>query len=120
MVESSFFVYDFCDATKHVQDGGYNREKDVEALRKKLNCLAFGVIIHSTHANYFCYDNLAYMIHQNIRYLCLSLDFAICKEWKSVLCTLAKHQSYLCEVIVDHIIIICLVTFTIGTKNIVH
>ena len=53
MVESSFFVYDFCDATKHVQDGGYNREKDVEALRKKLNCLAFGVMIRCTHVIFF-------------------------------------------------------------------
>jgi len=45
-VEPLVFVYYLCNTKKHVQVGGLNGEKDVEALTKKLNCSAFGC----THA----------------------------------------------------------------------
>ena len=53
MVELLVFVYHFYDTKKNVYGGDYNIEKDVEDLRKKLNYLAFGVIIHCTHATIF-------------------------------------------------------------------
>jgi len=79
VVEPSFFVYDFCDATKHVQGGGYNRDKDVEALRKKLNCLAFGVIICCTHVIFFLMITCRYDTPKYYR-LAISLVFHSCND----------------------------------------
>jgi len=55
-VEPLVFVYYLCNTKKHVQVGGLNGEKDVEALRKKLNCSELSYTSLQA-CNYFCYDN---------------------------------------------------------------
>ena len=53
MVEPLVLGHHFCDTQKNVQGGGYNREKDVEAMSKKLNYLALGVRLRRTHTIIF-------------------------------------------------------------------
>ena len=52
-MEPLVFVYYLCDTKKNVQGGDYNREKDVEAMSKKLNYLALGVRLRRTHTIIF-------------------------------------------------------------------
>ena len=52
-MEPLVFVYYLCDTKKHVQTGGYNGEKDVEALSKKLNCSALRVTLYWKHVIIF-------------------------------------------------------------------
>ena len=80
-MELMVFVYRFCDTkTNEVVT---NRENYVGAMMKKLNCSAFGVIIHCTHTIIFVIITW-HMTHQNITGLCLSLVFASWKEQKYV------------------------------------
>ena len=56
-MEPLVFVYYLCDTKKNVQGGDYNREKDVEVLREKLNCSAHRVTLRCKHITIFVNDN---------------------------------------------------------------
>ena len=89
---------------KHVQVGGLNGEKDVEALRKKLNCSALRVTLRCKHVIIFVMiTGFGSLCIGNVHGLGMS-DTSKYYRLVLYLCffSLRKHHSYSCELIGDH------------------
>ena len=103
-MEPLVFVYYLCNTKKHVQVGGLNGEKDVEALRKKLNCSELRVTLRCKHVIIFVMiTGFGSLCIGNVHGLGMS-DTSKYYRLVLYLCffSLRKHHSYSCELIGDH------------------